>query len=552
MDPTFVFFHAGADSEVPSMLVDSIRRSNVTATVIQCSDLTSPVVSGVTRVERFDGNPANLMTYRLSAFSRLALNTPAIYLDTDMLVQRTVDPAVLLGDRDVLLCRRDFDRDLFHSGSQRGVHFPEHRGKPLGEVYPYLACATITRDSSFWSELLLVIGSLDERFHRWYGDQEAMRRWVETSDLLNVGFLPETDFACLPDRSHDLSKAAHILHFKGGQRKALMKRDYQNLVAESNEGEEKVAPSVAQSRAHITYVIMTPPPNTKSAGITYLNSLADYLRAIGRHVIQLFAVYPGEHLHVWGSTDIPTHNHWVTPWSGHWVKCEPGQLAKVFEGQSVIVIHGENQHFKWFEGLNVVRYYLHTIGGLQKLGVPREGEFKLAWHPMFCANADHFLSKSMVRADLDAARLMSLNDRSLDLTYIGKASLRNPNARRLKDTVELTRNWPSNDDEYFYLLSKARYLFTYDAATSVIDDAIIMGAMPILMGTEPFSREEWEKNLDPAIVGCYAFYGDDYEVGLVSFGKNRNNFVSASVEKNAQFFESLQQFCLKAEHRFFG
>ncbi len=535
------------------MLVQSIRKSNVSAEIIQCSDFSAPAIEGVSRLERFEGRPDRLMTFRLDAFAKLGLESPAIYLDTDMLVQRPLDPARLLAGREVLLCRRDFDTASLHSGSQRGVEFPEHRGRPLGEVYPYLACATITRDARFWSELVGIIESLDERFHRWYGDQEAMRLWSEKiHSETSIGLLPEMEFGCLPERSAELNSRASILHFKGAKRKPLMKEFYARQIGNDQQRHLKNASGKKDVDDLVTYVIMTPPPNIKSAGITYLNSLAEHLRSIGKKVIQLFAVYPQEQLYVWGSSQIPIQNHWVTPWQGHWVKCEPGQLAKVFEGQRVIVIHGENQHHRWFDGLNVVRYYLNKIGALQKVGVPREGEFKLAWHPIFCPDADHILSKSMVRTDLEAATSLDLKDRSIDLSYVGKASLKDATAKRLDGTLELTRHWPNNDDEYFYLLSKTRYLFTHDTVTSVIADAIIMGAMPILMNTGSLTREQWRSSLDSSLIGCIALFDEDYAQVRLSFPESRQKFISESIKANLRFTDGLEEFSRKAESMFFG
>lgn len=555
MKERFVFFHVGEDLSFPRMLVKSIHTSNPGAEVIQCTDLITPKVDGVYRCHRIDGNRDNLMTFRLAAFSALQLDQTAIYLDTDMLVVKPFSPTSLLGRHDVMLCLREFDRESPHSGSQRGVHFPEHQNRPLGEVYPYLACATIARNSNIWRDLLEILHTLDDRFHRWYGDQEAMKIWAGQQEK-DVAGLPESRFACLPEQ-REYIKESLILHFKGSSRKRAMVTFFNSLCVELDtevkQPEAKLnEPEMISVKAEdIRYVIMTPPPNPKSAGISYLNDLAEYLRALGKHVIQLFTIYPQEQLHIWGSTEIPTQNHWAQPWQGEWIKIGPGDLSKTLDPRCSIVIHGENQHFKWYEGLNVVRYYLHTIGGLQKKGVPRDGEFKVAWLPMFCPDADYFLRKSMVRIDLDAAEDLAVDGRSLDLSYVGKAWLHDKGASRLPNTIELTRSWPTNDDEYFYLLSNARCLFTYDANTSVLDDAIILGAMPVIMSTAPFSREQWRAKLPPETHGCYCFAGEDLEASFPTFRERRKVFIAAAKEQNASYFKNLDEFCRRVESRFF-
>jgi hypothetical protein len=340
MRPVFVFFHIGSDLSTPEMLVRSIRYTNPEAEIIQCSDSMTDKINGVNRVHRIEGDANNLMTFRLAGFAGLNLDQAAIYLDTDMLVVREVDPAALLGECRVRLCRRDFGRDALHSGSQRGVQFPEHHQRPLGEVYPYVACATVTRDANFWKELLSIMDTLDGRFHRWYGDQEAMRIWVDSQSIASHGFLPEAQFACLPEETAHLASAS-ILHFKGFSRKPAMQSFFNSLFASATQGGR----FEAIKSDEIRYVIMTPPPNPKSAGISYLNALATYLRDIGKTVLQLFAIYPKEQLYIWGSPEVPEQNHWVEPWQGGWVKVEPGALAKVLDARRAIVIHGENQHF---------------------------------------------------------------------------------------------------------------------------------------------------------------------------------------------------------------
>jgi hypothetical protein len=220
---TFVFYHAGSNTAEPRMLVESILAVDSQATIIQCSDLLTQRIHGVTRVARFASDPENLMTARIQAFANLNLQFPALYLDTDMLMIGQCDLQSLSSTCDVLLCERNFDVDVPHSGEQRGIKYPEHAGRPLGEIYPYLACATVTRNSRFWAELVAEMDVLDSRFHRWYGDQEAMRIWVEKRGRTSVGLLPEAVYACLPDKAKYTGQEK-ILHFKGYKRKALMPR----------------------------------------------------------------------------------------------------------------------------------------------------------------------------------------------------------------------------------------------------------------------------------------------------------------------------------------
>ena len=219
--PTFVFLHVGADTQLPRLLTASIRRLQPGARVIQCADDATPEILAVDRVHRMKGDVSRLMTFRLGAFASLQLTGPAIYLDTDMLCVGQVDPAQALGANEAAVCRREFDRDALFNTGFRGMDLRQYEGCTLDAVYPYLACATVTRDAAFWASCLRELEQMPEQFHRWYGDQEALRKVVDEG-AYRVGHLPESRFARLPDRPVPTGTDVRLLHFKGAARKALM------------------------------------------------------------------------------------------------------------------------------------------------------------------------------------------------------------------------------------------------------------------------------------------------------------------------------------------
>lgn len=222
-----VFFHVGPDLSMPSMLAKTIRLTNPTAEIIQCTDRRTPTVEGVDRVHRDDLDTNRLMTARLQVFSNLGLNHPAIYLDTDMLVIKPIDVLSLLEDKRVSFCSRSFNFYGSFTGFQRGLDFSEYAGRPLGEVYPYVACSTATQDHSVWGELVTTLHSLDPKFAVWYGDQEAMKVWAKTQPS-QMKIHPESRFGCLPEESAHLNDAS-VLHFKGLARKDQMYKVFEAI-----------------------------------------------------------------------------------------------------------------------------------------------------------------------------------------------------------------------------------------------------------------------------------------------------------------------------------
>lgn len=160
------------------------------------------------------------MTFRLKAFSEANMNSPAIYLDTDMLVLRPIYPHELVGSARAALCRREFHCDQEFNTSFGGLDLSEYSGMTLEEVYPYIACATVTKSHEFWNECKIILSKLDAKFHKWYGDQEAIKR-AQQNNATHYLELPESRYACLPDFP-EKAREASILHFKGQSRKAAM------------------------------------------------------------------------------------------------------------------------------------------------------------------------------------------------------------------------------------------------------------------------------------------------------------------------------------------
>jgi hypothetical protein len=211
----FAFFHVGQDISAPQKMVKSILRYNPDAFVVMFTDDATPDVMGITHRLESEVNREELCYHRIKAYAERAFDKPTLYLDTDMLVQGKIDVEELLGGGDTAFCRRRFQRDMFFNIEQRGLKFPEYEGKTIDQVYPYVGCAVVSRKNEFWKSLLNIYDSLDPKFRKWYGDQEAMRIYAEK---YGVAEIPESIYGCLPEHKTDDAK---IIHYKGGARKKL-------------------------------------------------------------------------------------------------------------------------------------------------------------------------------------------------------------------------------------------------------------------------------------------------------------------------------------------
>jgi hypothetical protein len=216
-DLNFVIFHVG-NIEQPQLLVNSIRKFNPNSKIFFITSKTNRGLENVTKILRIKCNPKNLMTSRLKGYQELALNEPAIYLDSDVLVVRPFSDK-LFTEHDIYLCKRSYGVDLFIDTSFNNMNLVEYENKTFGEIYPYLACFTYTSNYSFWSECLSILLSLEKKFHIWYGDQEALR--IISERKANIGYLHEKIICNLPEYSK-LGDGSYSIHFKGPDRKHLM------------------------------------------------------------------------------------------------------------------------------------------------------------------------------------------------------------------------------------------------------------------------------------------------------------------------------------------
>ena len=216
--PTFVFFRTGNESQIgyTRKFVKSLKETNPDARIIMCTDSYTPIIEGTERFE-MTLDCDDFMEYRLRIYEALALDYPAMYLDDDMIVRAELNPEQLLGDKRALFCERSFDRDLFFNPSIKGLNFSEHEGKTMAQVFPFLACSTVTKDYTVWSELLnILLVHIDPKYTKWYGDQESMKIW---SKMNEHGVLSEEEYACLPE--HLSGRNPKIIHYKGARKEQM-------------------------------------------------------------------------------------------------------------------------------------------------------------------------------------------------------------------------------------------------------------------------------------------------------------------------------------------
>lgn len=138
----------------------------------------------------------------------------------------------------------------------------------------------------------------------------------------------------------------------------------------------------------------------------------------------------------------------------------------------------------------VVRYFLNGEGiikkGVRVMASPTD--FILAWANLFHPDP-HFV----LNFDFDepsSEKVPNLMARDICCTYIGKGE-KYLQCHIVPGTTEITRTHPAAKEDYVALLKRTRFIYLWDAVTAVYNDAVLYGALPVMMTYLPFTREQW-------------------------------------------------------------
>jgi hypothetical protein len=182
------------------------------------------------------------------------------------------------------------------------------------------------------------------------------------------------------------------------------------------------------------------------------------------------------------------------------------------------------------KGVNYCRYYLNKMGVLTNKGKIAEREYKIAFNKMYLEDYDFYLPQYTGGISLEDAKQLQLNDRQIDLTYIGKGNRYITDPPTLPDSVLITSSWPPTKKQYYYLLSKTRFLYSYDSVTAVCEDAALLGAIPLYMTHAPFAKDEWFSQWEPHQRALFLVENGKVDIDIPTFQKNRANLINRLID----------------------
>ena len=104
-----------------------VPNSEVVKTSLATVLINTEVFSQVNEVFRNELDENKLMEGRIKCYSKLNISGPSIYLDTDMLLMRSIPFESFIDKADVFLLSRSFNKDKFLPINFRGKNFENHK-----------------------------------------------------------------------------------------------------------------------------------------------------------------------------------------------------------------------------------------------------------------------------------------------------------------------------------------------------------------------------------------------------------------------------------------
>lgn len=216
-DVVIGFLYVGKASNIPEIMVASVRAAMSNARIVQMTDFETQKIMGVDEVIRKHWDQRLLMPYRLLHLKDFPA-ADAIFLDADVVVQK--DLSHLFQDEfDVALTYRDETDPSLRKSPEAYRTMPFNSGVMLARA----------SGRDFWAEAHGVCLAMPEDQQSWFGDQLAIKE-VAARTSLSIMQYPCALFNYSPSRWDENLSDKFVIHYKGQRRKVWMLDRWRHLL----------------------------------------------------------------------------------------------------------------------------------------------------------------------------------------------------------------------------------------------------------------------------------------------------------------------------------
>ena len=216
----FAFFWVGSDISIPSALTKSILHAyKEKVNIFMLTDKKTPYIQGAKAIRSL--LPKDIMLARLKAYSKLKIDEPVIFLDADSMVLNKFPK--IQSNKSLIIFRRKKEGLVIKS--KYPEMYPEFYKKTFDEMMPFLFGAIVTTNKNSFRNFILmfeILKDLPERFHRWYGDQYALKI-ITDKNLIDYDEKEFSEYIDIISEEKDLADIKKsIVTFKGPESKKLI------------------------------------------------------------------------------------------------------------------------------------------------------------------------------------------------------------------------------------------------------------------------------------------------------------------------------------------
>jgi hypothetical protein len=237
------------------------------------------------------------------------------------------------------------------------------------------------------------------------------------------------------------------------------------------------------SKRQINFLIASPPYTHIFAGVRVLHDLCHELNLLGHNAALIF-FHSGNGLekpYQWALSNRPdlysTGNKRLYLPLDNPIKSINDFL------ENGVMIYPEIIAGNPIGAKRVVRYLLN------KDDKPYPGEFVCSFMKFYRNNPDHILFKITSPDFMNSEKTNHWSNRKMDVTYFGKGP-KFVDCKLIPDTVLIERDWPRDQMQLAIMLKNTRYLFSYDGNSALTTDAMLCGAVPIILHDKQLSYSD--------------------------------------------------------------
>ncbi len=234
------------------------------------------------------------------------------------------------------------------------------------------------------------------------------------------------------------------------------------------------------------FLIVAQPYHSRSGGVMVLHELCDAINKSGHKASILFMHGGSAEKQDFSYVYLKNPDLYSEKYLYHWLDGGRAneEVANILMNGTVVypdLIVGNPLRAR-----RVIRYVLN------KNNLDFGEDYVLSYSRVYCERHDFALPKMFLDDGIHAKGGLHWRHRTLDLTYIGKGASF-VECGRMEGTILVERDWPRDKEQLGLLLRQCRYFYTWDCVSATNYDAVMCGAVPVLMHDNQIPRFEVDR-----------------------------------------------------------